>query len=107
MPKRTFLWGFLSGLLAGIFVGLVLAGCGIFYWAKRIQNNEAQEARLEEKIEESAGKSAGKYPSAGEIADLAKVYLSDNHNFGLVIGICSNNQIRIFGFGPISRCARW
>ena len=89
---NRFLTGFCAGLVAGIVLGVLLSAGGIFFWARAIKNQEARGGKLAEKIEQAAANLAGKYPSTAQIEELAKIYLSDKNNFGLVIGISSNQQ---------------
>jgi CubicO group peptidase (beta-lactamase class C family) len=103
---KQFFCGLTIGLVTGIIVGVILSACGIFLYGKVVQKRDAAASQLAEKIEQKAGDLAGKYPSEAEIAELAKTYLSDRHNYGLVIGVLSNSETKIFGFGRISKTVR-
>src|SRR5437867_9138110 len=99
---KKFWFGFSAGLIAGVVLGAIFSVCAVVFWAKAMNQQQEEASAIDEKIEEKAAVTVGKYPSEAQIEDLAKVYLSDIRNFRLVIGISSNNHTRIFGFGRTS-----
>src|SRR5438045_4847473 len=103
---KRFFTGLSLGLVAGVVLGVVLSACGVFLWGKAMQKQEAESVELDDRIEEKAEAIAGTNPSDAELNELAKTYLSNRHNFGLVIGILTNGQTRILSFGRTSRTVR-
>src|SRR5437867_1116342 len=99
---RKFLLGLSLGLVAGVVVGVILSACGVFLWGKAMKKQEADSSALDDQIEQKAESIAGTYPSDAELNELAKTYLSDRHNFGLVIGILTNGHTKILSFGRTS-----
>src|SRR6185369_16865002 len=86
----------------GAVLGVLLCVIGFFIYKQMTRTREAKDAEIQEQIEAKAEPWAGSYLSEPQIAELAKIYLADKQNFGLVIGISSNNQTRIYGYGRIS-----
>src|SRR4051812_680614 len=99
---KQFFCGLAVGIVTGVALGIVLSAGGIFVWGKVIQKREAATSQVTDDIEGKAGDFTGKYPSDAEIAELAKIYLSNPRNFGLVIGVLTNNATKVSGFGKIS-----
>jgi len=99
---KQFFCGLTVGLVAGVTIGVILSVVALVLFGKDMQKKDAAASLVNEKIEAKAGDFSGKYPSEAEISELARVYLSDRHNYGLVIGLLNNGQTNIYGFGKIS-----
>jgi CubicO group peptidase (beta-lactamase class C family) len=100
---KKFFLGLGSGVAAGIVLGVLICFVGFVAYKQISGNQDDKDAEIQKQIEAKAEPWAGTYPSEPQIAQLAKIYLADKHNFGLVIGISSSNQTRIYGYGRVSR----
>lgn len=100
---KQFFCGLAVGIVTGVTIGVVLSACGIFFLGQTMQKQQAAASQLTDKIEQKAADLAGKYPSDAQITELAKTYLSDRQNYGLVIGVLSNDSTKISSFGRISK----
>jgi CubicO group peptidase (beta-lactamase class C family) len=101
MMKKFFL-GLGLGLAVGIGLGVLICVAGFFIYKQVTTDQEAKDSQIQEQIEAKAEPWEGSFLSESKIAELAKIYLANKHNFGLVIGVCTNNHTRIYGYGRIS-----
>jgi CubicO group peptidase (beta-lactamase class C family) len=99
---KKFVWGLALGLAFGTVLGVVLGFVGFAAFKQMAGDQESKDSKTQEQIEAITESWSGSFPSEAQIAELAKIYLADKQNFGLVIGISSNNQTRIYGYGRIS-----
>src|SRR6478609_516678 len=99
---KKFFVGLGSGFAAGTVVGVLICVVGFIAFKQITTNQEDKDSEIQKQIEAKAEPWAGTFLSEPQIAELAKIYLADGHNFGLVIGISSSNQTRIYGYGRTS-----
>jgi CubicO group peptidase (beta-lactamase class C family) len=97
---KKFSSGFGAGLGAGIFLGILFS---FVFFKQTTGDQQATDAKTQEQIEAKAESWDGTFLSESQIGELAKIYLANKQNFGLVIGICSSNHTSIYGYGRISR----
>src|SRR3954471_7851569 len=101
-PMKKVFPGLALGFAAGTVLGVLICLIGFGVFKHITSDQEARDAEIQKKIETKAAPWAGTFLSEPQIAELAKIYLADKHSFGLVIGISSNSQTRIYGYGRIS-----
>jgi CubicO group peptidase (beta-lactamase class C family) len=103
LDLKKFFAGFGLGLASGVGLGVFLCFVGFTAYKQFTADQDTKDSQLQEQIEAKAEPWEGTSLSETQIADLAKIYLADKDNFGLVVGILSNDQTRIYGFGHVSK----